>query len=247
MGYLLALERHLHGYAYTILKCKISSKFYSFLFFARKRRNDKKGGYNLRSNRKGSVSSVDDTDSHSLPKSISISDPSNAPTSHQGGIVLKSVRPVPNDLQRIPSPVEFNAYVTNSQRKKYTQLPQVQQRPANIPRPIMEPHGTKPVAKFLEEVETCLPKRRGITRIEIHNPSEDLSCASSDPTTTLPRRRRFDSPAKAIVGDGKMTAPRESRTRPTDLQGRGVNDSRSGYRRDLNSKDNVSCLRGVVA
>ncbi|VUZ45809.1 unnamed protein product [Hymenolepis diminuta] len=99
-------------------------------------------------------------------------------------VILTNVRPVPSDLRRTPSPVDFNAYA-----REHTQI-QNSSHPSKL----------KPSSNFLTEVETCLPKRRPVFSIDTRQ-REDPCCTTSDPSGTHVRGNMTDY-------DGYTTFPK---------------------------------------
>lgn len=114
--------------------------------------------------------------------------PSSPPRVTSKPVVLTDVRPIVSDLRRTPSPVDFNAYAAEQ----------------NESRKFSQPSKSKPTSNFLEEVETCLPKRRPPPCPHDTRQREDPVCTTSDPSATLSRRNMVDS----LPCDGYTTFPK---------------------------------------
>ncbi|VDD80653.1 unnamed protein product [Mesocestoides corti] len=154
----------------------------------------------------------------------------NAPTTNPNSdfsysVSLTGARPVPFDPQRTPSPVEFNAYAAEQERDPYY--------PPSLPQ--QKPSCNKPASKFLEEVETCLPKRR-IGRSNETPQMEELSCTNSDPALTPSYASRITHPFPLAMRDGYATTPMIT-TRKTNFSvGRHSQKAIPMEKRDLESK-----------
>ncbi|VDM20127.1 unnamed protein product [Hydatigera taeniaeformis] len=148
------------------------------------RRGDKKDAYCFSSSRKGSSRSCDEEE-ESAKFSIT-----SLPQSATKPIVLTDVRPLASELRKTPSPVDFNAYAVEQKEIPYSS----------------QPPRTKSFPNFLEEVETCLPKRR-ISRVNEPLQVEEASRSASDTATAFAQSNIREPTNSVFLQDVCATVP----------------------------------------
>ncbi|KAL5965823.1 hypothetical protein TSMEX_006414 [Taenia solium] len=150
-----------------------------------KRRGDKKDAYCFSSSRKGSSRSCDDEEEESVKSPIT-----SLPRASTKHVVLTDVRPLASELRKTPSPVDFNAYAVEQKEIPY----------------FFQPPRTKSFPNFLEEVETCLPKRR-VSRVNEPLRVEEPSCGAPDPAATFAQKNLLEPSSPVLLHDACSTVP----------------------------------------
>ncbi|VDK31818.1 unnamed protein product [Taenia asiatica] len=152
-----------------------------------KRRGDKKDAYCFSSSRKGSSRSCDDDEEEEESVKSPITSLPRASTKH---VVLTDVRPLASELRKTPSPVDFNAYAVEQKESPH----------------FFQPLRTKSFPNFLEEVETCLPKRR-VSRVNEPLQVEEPSCGAPDPAATFDQKNLLEPSSTFLLHDACSTVP----------------------------------------